>query len=105
MLSMVGLLLGIGILMDDGIVIAENIAAHAECGKDRLRSAVDGIREVGRGVVSSFLTTARVLGPLAFLSGTIGRVLEVVPLVLLVIPCLYLILNDYGLTARLGADE
>ncbi len=85
MLTMVGLLLGIGILMDDGIVIAENIAAHYNRGKQPLQAAVDGVREVSSGVVSSFLTTICVLGPLAFLDGNIGRVLRVVPIVLLLV--------------------
>ncbi len=85
MLTMVGLLLAIGLLMDDGIVIAENVAAHRERGKSPQQAAIDGVAEVAPGVFSSFLTTACVLGPLAFLSGKIGRVLEVVPLILLVV--------------------
>ncbi|MEM9703630.1 MAG: efflux RND transporter permease subunit, partial [Planctomycetota bacterium] len=85
MLSMVGLLLGVGILMDDGIVIAENIAAHREKGKKPLQAAVDGVTQVAGGVFSSFLTTACVLGPLMFLDGNIGRVLLVVPIVLLLV--------------------
>jgi len=85
MLSMVALLLGIGILMDDGIVIAENIASHGERGGDRYQAAIEGVDRVRSGVISSFLTTAVVLGPLAFLAGNIGRVLEVVPVVLLLV--------------------
>lgn len=85
MLSMVGLLLAIGILMDDGIVIAENIAAHRERGKSPMRAAIDGVGEVSAGVFSSFLTTVCVLGPLAFLEGTIGRVLKVVPMILILV--------------------
>jgi len=85
MLTMVGLLLGIGILMDDGIVIAENIAAHRERGAGPLAAAINGVREVSGGVISSFLTTICVLGPLAFLEGNIGRVLRVVPIILLLV--------------------
>ncbi|MEL6233405.1 MAG: efflux RND transporter permease subunit, partial [Pseudomonadota bacterium] len=82
-MSLLALLMSIGIIMDDSIVIAENI--------DKWRSelspaeaAVKGTREVFAGVISSFLTTAGVFGPLMFLSGEIGAVLQVVPIVLLV---------------------
>ena len=102
MLSMVGLLLGIGILMDDGIVIAENIAAHHERGADPIEAAVAGVSEVGAGVFSSFLTTVCMLGPLAFLSGNIGRVLEVVPMILLLVLAVSLIEAFMILPAHLG---
>ncbi len=85
MLTMVGLLLAIGILMDDGIVIAENVAAHRARGASPLDAAVRGTREVADGVVSSFVTTVCVLGPLAGLAGDIGRVLRVVPIVLILV--------------------
>ncbi len=85
MFTMVGLLLALGLLMDDAIVIAENIAAHRELGKGPLAAAIDGTREVAAGVVSSFITTVCVLGPLAFIGGQIGRVLRVVPMILLLV--------------------
>ncbi len=85
MMTMVGLLLALGLLMDDGIVIAENIATHAAQGKSPLQAAVDGVTEVKGGVFSSFVTTVCVLGPLAFLRGDIGKVLEVVPMTLILV--------------------
>jgi multidrug efflux pump subunit AcrB len=91
MFTMVGLLLALGLLMDDAIVIAENIAAHRQRGKGPLAATVDGTREVAGGVVSSFVTTACVLGPLAFIGGQIGRVLRVVPMILLVVLAVSLI--------------
>ncbi len=102
MLSMVALLLGIGILMDDGIVIAENIATHRERGEPPLRAAIGGIQEVSGGVFSSFITTACVLGPLGFLSGKIGKVLEVVPIVLLVVLAVSLVEAFLILPSHLG---
>ena len=83
MITMVGLLMAIGLLMDDAIVIAENIAAHRRRGRSPLDAVVTGTGEVGPGVLSSFVTTACVFAPLAFLSGDIGAVLEVMPVVLL----------------------
>ncbi|MBA1146891.1 efflux RND transporter permease subunit [Ectothiorhodospiraceae bacterium WFHF3C12] len=84
MISMVGLLMAIGLLMDDAIVIAENIAAHLREGREPLDAVVHGVRQVAPGVLSSFITTLAVFGPLAFISGDIGQVLRVMPIVLLV---------------------
>jgi len=85
MLTMVGLLIVIGILMDDAIVIAENIATRRRAGDAPLTAAVAGVAEVGPGVVASFLTTAAVFGSLAFLRGDLGEVLGVVPVVMLLV--------------------
>ncbi len=84
MMTMVGLLVAIGLLMDDAIIISENIAAHLRRGKKPLEAAIDGTRQVMPGVFSSFLTTALVVGPLAFLSGKMGAVLKYMPAVLLI---------------------
>ena len=84
MLSMVGLLIGLGLLMDDAIVIAENIAAHLEKEKKAFDAVVDGISEVAAGVFSSFLTTLFIFGALALsMSGNIGKVLYAIPVVLI----------------------
>lgn len=85
MLTMVGLLMAIGVLMDDGIVIAENIARRWQNGESATAAAVNGIKEVSGGVFSSFLTTCCVLGPLIFLSGDLGRILKVLPMMLLLV--------------------
>ena len=73
MISMVGLLIGIGLLMDDAIVIAENIAAHMAKGDGPAMAAVEGVKEVLPGIMSSFATTLLVFGSLAFLPGRSGR--------------------------------
>ena len=88
---MVALLIALGLLMDDAIVIAENIATQLQKGKSALDAAVDGTREVAPGVVSSFLTTIAVFGPLAFLEGDIGKVLKVIPVVLILVIAVSLI--------------
>lgn len=85
MYTMIGLLMALGLLMDDAIVIAENIAVHSQRGASPLEAVVNGTREVAAGVFSSFLTTICVLGPLVFIGGQIGRVLRVVPLMLLLV--------------------
>lgn len=84
MLSMVGLLIAIGILMDDAIVIAENVAANLESGKEPLEATIDGVSGVAAGVWSSFLTTLFIFGALALsMEGDIGKVLYAIPVVLI----------------------
>ncbi len=85
MLTMVGLLIVIGLLMDDAIVISENIASHRAKGKSPLESAIDGVRQVMPSVFASFVTTACIFGSLAFLKGDIGNILRVVPVVMLLV--------------------
>ncbi|MHA1564857.1 MAG: efflux RND transporter permease subunit, partial [Alphaproteobacteria bacterium] len=83
MLTMVGLLIAIGIIVDDAIVIAENIAAHHTRGVAPLQAAITGVSEVAPGVLASFATTMLVFGPLAFMKGDIGAILKVMPVVLI----------------------
>ncbi len=91
MISMVALLITLGLLMDDAIVIAENIATHLRKGKSAFHAAVDGTIQVMPGVVSSFLTSVAVFAPLAFLSGNMSKVLEVIPVVLIAVLAVSLI--------------
>ena len=84
MMTLVGCIVALGLLMDDAIVIAENIAAHHGRGASAFEAAVNGTRQVMPGVLASFLTTAVIVGPLAFLSGKMGAVLKYIPAVLLI---------------------
>ena len=83
MLTMVGLLIVIGLLMDDAIVIAENVATQRAAGKSPVDAAIDGASQVLPSVFASFATTACIFGSLAFLKGDIGQILRVVPVVML----------------------
>ncbi|MBU2511194.1 efflux RND transporter permease subunit [bacterium] len=91
MMTTVALIITLGLLMDDAIVIAENIASHLQQGKSALKATIDGVTEVQVGIISSFLTTGCVFIPLAFLSGQMGRVLKVIPVVLLAVLAVSLI--------------
>lgn len=83
LMTTLGLLIVIGLLMDDAIVIAENIARLREKGRSALDAAVEGAAQVFPNVFASFGTTALIFGSLAFLSGDLGAVLRVVPVVML----------------------
>ncbi|MDD5698874.1 MAG: efflux RND transporter permease subunit [Victivallaceae bacterium] len=85
MISTFALVIAIGLLMDDAIVISENIAVQLKNGTPPREAAINGVREVGGGVVSSFLTTICVFAPLVFLGGQIGKILGVIPLTLIII--------------------
>ena len=91
MLSLVGLLMAIGIIMDDAIVIAESIASHIDRGQSINDAVINGVNKVLPGVVSSFLTTVCVFGGLLFLDGEMGAVLKAVPQVLLLVLSISLI--------------
>ncbi len=69
MISLFGMILVIGILVDDGIVIAENIYQHFEKGKSPKRAAIDGTMEVLPAVLTSVTTTIIAFAPLMVLEG------------------------------------
>ncbi len=91
MITMVALLIAIGIIMDDSIVIAENIAAKLQAGAAPVDAAIEGARQVVPSVMASFATSICVFLPLAFLEGNIGKVLTAVPVVLIIVLCFSLI--------------
>jgi multidrug efflux pump subunit AcrB len=69
MISLFGMILVIGILVDDGIVIAENVYTHFERGKSPKKAAVDGTMEVLPAVMTSVATTIVAFSPLFFIEG------------------------------------
>jgi multidrug efflux pump subunit AcrB len=91
MLTMVGLLIGLGLLMDDAIVIAENVATHLKKDKSTFNAVIDGVAEVKNGVLASFTTTVCVFGPISFLHGIMGKILRVMPVVLIMVLAVSLI--------------
>ncbi len=102
MISMVGLLIGIGLLMDDAIVIAENIATRMQEGDAPMDAAVNGVKQVSPGILSSFATTLLVFGSLSFISGEIGQILRVLPIVLIMVISVSLIEAFWVLPNHLG---
>ena len=90
MITLVALLMAVGVIMDDSIVIAENIDKWRRR-SGRLEAATRGTLEVLPGVLSSFLTTACVFGPLIYLSGDFGQILKFIPMVLLLVLTLSLV--------------
>ena len=71
-LSLFGMIIVIGILVDDGIVIAENIYQHYEKGKKPIQAAIDGTMEVIPPIISAIVTTILAFSIFLFLDGRIG---------------------------------
>ncbi len=86
MLSLFAFILALGIVVDDAIVVGENVYTHRGMKKPYMNAAIDGAIEVGRPVIFSVLTTVAAFLPLVFVSGTMGKFIRVIPLV--VIPIL-----------------
>jgi len=76
MMSISGLAIAMGMVVDNAIVILENIMRHVEKGKNRTSSAISGTKEVGLAVAASTLTTIVIFIPMIFLSGIVGIIFK-----------------------------
>ena len=72
-MSLMGLSLAIGILIDDAIVVRENIVRHIEMGKDHFTAAREGTDEIGLAVAATTFSIVAVFIPIAFISGIAGQ--------------------------------
>ncbi|MEE2914341.1 MAG: efflux RND transporter permease subunit [Pseudomonadota bacterium] len=75
-MSLGGIALAVGMLMDNAIVVLENIARHRSEGRSVLESAEKGASEVGGAVMAATLTTIAVFLPLAFVEGIAGQLFK-----------------------------
>ena len=67
-----GLAISVGRVVDDSIVVLENVHRHIQAGRDRWRAALDATTEVGPAIFASTLTTVVVFVPLGFIQGLVG---------------------------------
>jgi HAE1 family hydrophobic/amphiphilic exporter-1 len=72
-LTLMGLSLAIGMLIDDAIVVRENIVRHLQRGKNHMDAARDGTTEIGLAVMATSFTIVAVFIPVAFMGGMVGR--------------------------------
>nr|WP_309101217.1 efflux RND transporter permease subunit [Fredinandcohnia onubensis] len=72
-LTLGGLALGIGMLVDNSIVVIENIYRHLSMGKEPKQAAADATKEIGTAIIASTLTTVAVFLPVVFITGLIGE--------------------------------
>lgn len=76
LMSLLGLSLVVGILVDDAIVVIENIHRHMEMGKNKVRAAFDGAKEIGFTVTAITLVIVVVFLPIAMSSGLVSDILR-----------------------------
>ncbi len=72
-MSLLGLSLAIGVLIDDAIVVRENIVRHMELGEDRRTAALNGTAEIGLAVAATTFSIVAVFIPVAFMPGVSGE--------------------------------
>jgi multidrug efflux pump subunit AcrB len=82
MVSLFALIMGLGIIVDDAIVVGEDAQAHHDMGEDPLRAAEGGARRMLGPVLASSLTTVAAFLPLMLVGGVMGNILSTIPLVI-----------------------
>jgi HAE1 family hydrophobic/amphiphilic exporter-1 len=102
LLSLMGLSLTIGILVDDSIVVIENITRHREMGKPPEEAAITGRSEIGNAAIAITLVDVVVFTPIAFMGGIVGQFLREYGLVI-VTATLFSLLVSFTLTPLLSA--
>jgi multidrug efflux pump subunit AcrB len=84
MVSLFAFLVALGMVVDDAIVVTENTYRHIENGMDPISASKIGAREVFWPIVASTFTTIAAFLPMLSISGTLGKFIEVIPLVVTV---------------------
>ncbi|MCZ6562043.1 MAG: efflux RND transporter permease subunit, partial [Deltaproteobacteria bacterium] len=81
MVSLFGLILVLGLVVDDAVIVTENVYRYVEQGLDSRQAAIKGTAEVAWPVVATVITTVSAFVPLLMLPGTMGVFLSVIPVV------------------------
>jgi len=84
LISMFGLIIVLGMLVDDGIIVAENAYRYMEQGVAPRAAAIKGSEEVMRAVTTAVFTTIAAFSPLLFMTGIIGKFIRNIPTVLII---------------------
>ena len=101
LISMMGLGLTIGILVDDSIVVLENITRHRDMGEKPLDAAYSGRTEIGQAAITITLVDVVVFLPIAFLSGIVGKYMKEFGVVI-VVATLFSLFVSFTLTPLLA---
>lgn len=80
MISLVGVLIALGIIVDDAIVVSENIQQHVEAGLEPKEAALVGAKEMFKPVTIASLTTLFAFIPALMIEGTLGEVMKLIPI-------------------------
>jgi hydrophobe/amphiphile efflux-1 (HAE1) family protein len=71
--TLLGLSLSVGLVVDDAIMVLENIHRHAEMGKDRVRAALEGTKEITFAALAATVAVIAIFLPVVFMEGVVGR--------------------------------
>ena len=86
-MTLFGMILVIGMVVDGCIIVGENIFRNRELGHSPLKSAKKGINEVGGSLMSAYLTTFAAFGPMFLVSGVMGEFMKLLPVVVIFALC------------------
>lgn len=84
LITMFGLIVVLGMLVDDGIIIAENCYRYMESGMSAKEAAVKGTQEVMKPVTATILTTMAAFTPLMMMTGIMGKFIRSIPIVIII---------------------
>lgn len=85
MVVLFSLVLALGMLVDNGIVIVENIYRHRTLGKSRILAATEGTREVALPIIASTITTTLAFFPIVFMPGIMGEFMGYLPKTVIIV--------------------
>ncbi len=102
MISMFAFIIALGIVVDDAVVVGENVYKFRQQGMSPLKAAVAGAREVAMPVTFSILTNVVAFMPLYFIPGSMGKIFQVIPVVVVTVFLVSLIESLFILPAHLA---
>ncbi len=105
MISLFAFIIALGIVVDDAIVVGENIYKHRQKGLSAVDASIEGVREVALPVTFSVLTNIVAFMPLYFVPGFMGKVFQVIPVVVVSAFIVSLIESLFILPAHLGHQK
>jgi len=85
LLSMLGMLIALGMIVDEAIVVGENIYRHMSMGKDKITAAIDGASEVFWPVMASSITTILAFLPMLLIKGEMGKFIKILPIIITIL--------------------
>jgi len=105
MISLFAFIMSLGLVVDDAIVVGENIFAYRQQGLDRVDAAIKGVKEMAMPVVLAVLTTMFAFIPLAYTLGVMGKILRVMPIVVVSVLAISLVEALLILPAHLSSKR
>ncbi len=105
MITLFALIVTLGIVVDDAIIVAENIHKRRKDGYGPLAAAIAGAREMMVPVTFSILTTCAAFAPLVFIPGVLGKIMRLIPIVVIAVLAISLVESFFVLPAHLAHES